>query len=176
MTLALAESRLARDGSSVEPVVREAKQALTGALDELRRLTQGLRPAVLIERGLAAALDDLARSSPLVVRSDVQASGTVPKSVEDVAYYVASEALTNAVKHSGAGDVRLGAWRDGATARHSWSRWPTTGQAVRSPVTVRDCTALPTASRHSVGDSRSRARWDAGRRFGRRSRARSSRR
>jgi signal transduction histidine kinase len=112
MTLALAESRLARDGSSVEPVVREAKQALTAALEELRRLTQGIRPAILIERGLAAALDDLTRRSPLLVRSEVETNGTLPESIEEAAYYVASEALSNVVKHSQASNVRLAAWRE----------------------------------------------------------------
>ena len=61
MTLGLAESKLAADRPAVQPVLREAREALTVALAELRELTQGIRPAILVERGLAAALDDLSR-------------------------------------------------------------------------------------------------------------------
>src|SRR5689334_14608585 len=93
MTLGLAESKLAADRPTVEPVLREARDALTLALSELRELTQGIRPAILVERGLAAALDDLARRGALPVRLDVSVSGRLPEQVEGAGYFVASEAL-----------------------------------------------------------------------------------
>jgi signal transduction histidine kinase len=89
--------------------LREARDALTVALAELRELTQGIRPAILVERGLAAALDDLARRAVLPVQLDVAVSGRLPEQVESAAYFVASEALANAAKHSHASDVRLSA-------------------------------------------------------------------
>jgi signal transduction histidine kinase len=107
MTLGLAESKLAADRPAVEPVLREAREALTVALAELRELTQGIRPAILVERGLAAALDDLSRRAALPVRLDVSVSGRLPEQVEGAAYFVASEALTNAAKHSHASEVQL---------------------------------------------------------------------
>jgi signal transduction histidine kinase len=109
MTLGLAESKLAADRPAVEPVLREARDALTVALAELRELTQGIRPAILVERGLGAALDDLSRRAALPVRLDVEVSGRLPEQVEAAAYFVASEALANAAKHSHAADVRLAA-------------------------------------------------------------------
>jgi signal transduction histidine kinase len=109
MTLGLAESKLAADRPAVEPVLREARDALTVALAELRELTQGIRPAILVERGLAAALDDLSRRAALPVRLDVAVSGRLPEQVEGAAYFVASEALANAAKHSHASEVRLAA-------------------------------------------------------------------
>jgi signal transduction histidine kinase len=112
MTLGLAESKLAADRPAVEPVLREAREALTLALSELRELTQGIRPAILVERGLAAALDDLARRAALPVRLDVAVSGRLPEQVESAAYFVASEALANAAKHAHASDVRLSAWHE----------------------------------------------------------------
>jgi len=115
MALGLAESKLAADRPTVEPVLREARDALTAALAELRELTQGIRPAILVERGLAAALDDLARRAALPVRLDVAVSGRLPERVEGAAYFVASEALANAAKHSHASDVRLSAAADGET-------------------------------------------------------------
>jgi signal transduction histidine kinase len=113
MALGLAESKLAADRPAVEPVLREAREALAVALAELRELTQGIRPAILVERGLAAALDDLARRAALPVRSDISIDGRLPEQVESAAYFVASEALSNAAKHSHASEVSLMARRNG---------------------------------------------------------------
>src|SRR5436309_11039006 len=99
MALGLAESKLAADRPAVQPVLREARDALAVALAELRELTQGIRSAILVERGLAAALDDLARRAALPVQLDVVVSERLPEQVESAAYFVASEALANAAKH-----------------------------------------------------------------------------
>jgi signal transduction histidine kinase len=107
MALALAESKLAADQAAVQPVLREARDALAVALAELRELTQGIRPAILVERGLAAALDDLSRRAALPVRLEVAVRGRLPEQVESAGYFVASEALANAAKHSHASEVRL---------------------------------------------------------------------
>ena len=112
MTLGLAESKLAADRPAVQPVLREARAALAVALAELRELTQGIRPAILVERGLAAALDDLSRRAALPVRLDVSVGGRLPEQVEGAAYFVASEALANAAKHSYASELRLAASRE----------------------------------------------------------------
>jgi signal transduction histidine kinase len=112
MALGLAESKLAADRPAVQPVLREARDALTVALAELRELTQGIRPAILVERGLAAALDDLSRRAALPVRLDVTVGGRLPEQVEGGAYFVTSEVLANAAKHSHASEVRLAASRE----------------------------------------------------------------
>jgi signal transduction histidine kinase len=96
-------------------VLREARTALTLALAELREISQGIHPAVLVERGLGAALDDLARRAALPVRLDMALDARLPEPVEAAAYFAASEALTNAAKHAHAGEVRLSARRAGAT-------------------------------------------------------------
>jgi signal transduction histidine kinase len=115
MTLGLAESKLGKDSRAVGPVLREARDALSEALEELRELSQGIHPAILVERGLAAAFDDLTRRAALPVRLKIALEATVPEQVEAAAYFVASEALTNAAKHSHATEVRLAATCDGAT-------------------------------------------------------------
>jgi signal transduction histidine kinase len=115
MSLGLAESKLAADRPAVEPVLHEAREALAVALDELRELTQGIRPAILVERGLAAALDDLSRRAGLPVRLSVGVGGRLPQQVESAAYFVASEALTNAAKHSHASEVRLAVYQRDST-------------------------------------------------------------
>ena len=107
MALGLAESKLAADRPTVQPVLHEAREALAVALAELRELTQGIRPAILVERGLGPALDDLARRAALPVHLDVVVGRRLPEQVENAAYFVASEALTNAAKHSHASGLRL---------------------------------------------------------------------
>jgi signal transduction histidine kinase len=109
MSLGLAESKLAADRPAVEPVLHEAREALAVALDELRELTQGIRPAILVERGLAAALDDLSRRAALPVRLDVTIRGRLSEQVESAAYFAASEALSNVAKHAHASEIRLAA-------------------------------------------------------------------
>ncbi|WP_037569176.1 sensor histidine kinase [Phaeacidiphilus oryzae] len=74
----------------------EAKEAIA----ELNDLVRGLHPAVLEDRGLDAALSGLAARTPLPVRLRVDLEGRVAPHVESVAYFVVSEALTNATKHA----------------------------------------------------------------------------
>jgi len=80
----------------LEGVVTE----VTGVLEELREIARGLHPAVLSESGLGPALRALARRSAVPVSVDVQVAGRLPEPVETAAYYVVSEALTNAAKHA----------------------------------------------------------------------------
>ena len=68
-----------------------------------------------MERGLPAALDDLSRRAALPVRLEIGVSGRLPEAVEAAAYFVASEALANAAKHSHASAVDLTASADGST-------------------------------------------------------------
>jgi signal transduction histidine kinase len=78
---------------------------VTGAVAELRAIARGLRPS-LLDAGLGAALTGIAERSPLPVSVEV-AAGTLPPDVEATAFYLVSEALTNAVKHSGARRARV---------------------------------------------------------------------
>jgi len=81
---------------------------LTGALDELREIARGIHPAVLAEGGLRPALSTLARRSPIPVDLQVHAEERLSERVEVSAYYVVSEALTNAAKHAHASAVTVG--------------------------------------------------------------------
>jgi signal transduction histidine kinase len=80
-------------------------EGLTTALDGLREIALGLHPAILAEGGLGPALKTLAHRSPIPVELEVQTAGRLPESIEVAAYYVVSEALTNAAKHSRASHV-----------------------------------------------------------------------
>jgi PAS domain S-box-containing protein len=80
---------------------------LVEILDELREIARGIHPAVLIQGGLDPALKALARRSAIPVELDVRIGHRMPERVEVAGYYLVSEALTNAVKHSNASVVHV---------------------------------------------------------------------
>jgi signal transduction histidine kinase len=80
---------------------------LSGAQEELREIARGIHPAILAEGGLRAALRTLARRSAVPARVDVRIEGQLPERLEVGAYYVVSEALTNAAKHAHASAVAV---------------------------------------------------------------------
>jgi signal transduction histidine kinase len=102
MALGLAEARLASDPEAVAGVLREARESLGEALQELRELSQGIHPGLLSERGLGPALHELAYRAPVPVQIDVGLESRLPEPVEAAAYYLVAEALANVAKHSSA--------------------------------------------------------------------------
>jgi signal transduction histidine kinase len=90
---------------------------LGSVFEELREISHGIHPAILSERGLEPALRALARRSPLPVELDLRAEQRLPESLEVAAYYVVSEALTNAAKHAHASVVRVELATHDATVR-----------------------------------------------------------
>jgi signal transduction histidine kinase len=80
-------------------------EGLTSVLDGLRDIALGIHPAILAEGGLRPALKTLAHRSPIPVELNVRTEGRLPEQVEVTAYYVVSEALTNAAKHAQASSV-----------------------------------------------------------------------
>jgi signal transduction histidine kinase len=87
---------------------------LRAAFDEVRAISQGIHPAVLSESGLGSALTALARRVAIPIKLDLNIDGRLPEPLEVAAYYVVSEALTNAVKHARASAIELSAHaRDG---------------------------------------------------------------
>jgi signal transduction histidine kinase len=79
----------------------------TSTLDELRELTRGIHPMLLVEAGLAPALDALARRSAIPVELTVAVEARLPEQVEIAAYYAVSEALANTAKHAAASLVQI---------------------------------------------------------------------
>lgn len=84
-------------------------QGLNSVLDDLRELARGIHPTILSAGGLVPALKTLARRSIVPVELDLQQVVRLPEQVEVAAYYVISEALANAAKHSGASVVQISA-------------------------------------------------------------------
>jgi signal transduction histidine kinase len=111
MSLGLLDTKLPADPEAAKPIAREARAALAVALEELRELSQGIHPAVLMERGLEAALEELADRAALPAYVEASIDDRPCPAVDAAAYFVVSEALTNAVKHSHAHEVRITASR-----------------------------------------------------------------
>jgi signal transduction histidine kinase len=83
-------------------------------MDELRAFVRGIHPQVLTDVGLVAALDQLTGATPIPVDVSSTLAGRPPAQVETTAYFAASEALTNVVRHSGASRAWVSVARDGS--------------------------------------------------------------
>ncbi|HYI18590.1 MAG TPA: histidine kinase [Solirubrobacteraceae bacterium] len=109
LALRHAQHELAPPAGVTSAALDAAVRELALAIEELRELAQGVRPARL-DDGLASALGELAARSPLPV--DVNASAErFPADIEAAAYFIACEGLTNAVKHAHATRVTVTAER-----------------------------------------------------------------
>jgi len=113
MSLGLLELKMPMDAAQARPIVREARESLTAALAELRELTHGIHPTILTERGLPTALEELCQRAALPAHLQLDLDQRLPNRVESAAYFVVSEALTNAAKHSHASEARVKAARAG---------------------------------------------------------------
>lgn len=94
------------DPERQQAALRRGVEQSRAAVQELRSLANGLHPALLSEGGLGAALDDLATRLPVRVHL-AEPDRRWPPELEATAWFVACEAVTNAVKHSGASSVQV---------------------------------------------------------------------
>lgn len=124
MDLARARRKMDSDPDGARDLLEAASNQTRDTLHELLNLSRGLAPPILVDRGLEAALRDRgleAALRELCVRSTVPAELTVdiliplPEEVETTIYFVATEALTNAAKHAGAGAAIIDVTSDGRT-------------------------------------------------------------
>ena len=102
MDLGMAEERFDRDPDGARELVGEAREEAKRALAELRDLARGMRPSLLVERGLGPAVAALAARSPVPATATVEVPRKPPEPVETAAWFVVSEALANTAKHSAA--------------------------------------------------------------------------
>jgi signal transduction histidine kinase len=109
INLGMAEQKFDTDPMAARALVTEARDGVGDALRELRDLVRGIRPPVLADRGLEAAITALADRSPVRVDVTANVDPRPEDRVETAAYFVVAEALTNAAKHADATrvDVRI---------------------------------------------------------------------
>lgn len=111
MDLGMAEQKFEEDPEAAKRLVSEARDEAQRTLQELRDLVRGIGPQILRDRGLKAAVDPLAARSPIAVEVVVDLSERPSERIETAAYFVTSEALANAIKHSSAEQLRINAWQ-----------------------------------------------------------------
>jgi signal transduction histidine kinase len=110
LELRIAQRQFGKESPELERVLGSAVAELQVAVEELRELARGVHPAVLTEEGLSGALISLAARTPLPVRIDA-AEDRFPGEIEAAAYFVACEAIANAVKHARATQIHVSAQR-----------------------------------------------------------------
>jgi signal transduction histidine kinase len=113
LELSAGQRRLGTEADpAVDRLLAASVEELQSTVEELRTLSRGLHPTVLTEYGLAAALEALTARSPVPVQLDVYRE-RLPAQIEATAYFVASEALSNVVKHADAGRASISARQEG---------------------------------------------------------------
>lgn len=103
---------------SAVAILDDCAHRVQSILTDLRDLSRGIAPPILSDRGLVAAARELAAQSaiPAVVTSEIAPGTAIPYFAEETAYFVISEALANANKHSQATSVTIHVASDGDAA------------------------------------------------------------
>jgi signal transduction histidine kinase len=114
MDLGRAEEKIESDPAAARELVADAREQSRLALAELRSLVRGTAPSILIDRGLVAAVASIAAKGSIQTFIDSRRIGgqRFSPAVERAGYFVASEALANVSKHSGATRSDVIFWRD----------------------------------------------------------------
>jgi signal transduction histidine kinase len=107
VALKLAQQALGGTGGAAAELVDDALENAQRGMDEVRELARGIHPWIRSSGGLAAALEAMASLSPIPVTLDLRIAARLAERVEATAYYVVSEALANAAKHSNASSVHV---------------------------------------------------------------------
>jgi signal transduction histidine kinase len=102
VALGMLLGRARRHPDRADELVAQAHDEAQRALVELRDVSWRVYPAALDTGGLAAALESVAERAPLPVRIHCDLPVEPPATVRAAAWFVISEAVTNAAKHSGA--------------------------------------------------------------------------
>lgn len=119
LTVGLGTVESARDLSSAQKLAHDLREVGAAAHEEVRRIVRGLRPGVLEELGLAAAIERLCEDFQAVhgvtvrLQSSAAAIGRLPSPVEVSLYRILQEALTNVARHAQADVVRVALTRTG---------------------------------------------------------------
>jgi signal transduction histidine kinase len=102
MDLGMAQQKLDTDPEGARRLLDKAHAAAKEAIVEMRQVARGIHPPVLTDRGLDAALSALAARAPIPVSIRTDLPVRPSPTIESIAYFCVSEALTNVAKHSGA--------------------------------------------------------------------------
>jgi signal transduction histidine kinase len=105
LAMRAAEADVPPDKRNLRAELSRIATGLADAVTDLQEISRGIHPAILSKGGLGPALRTLARRSTIPVDLDVTGDVRLPEPIEVAAYYVASEALANAIKHAQASRI-----------------------------------------------------------------------
>ena len=97
-----AEANLGPERQDVQDQLSRVANGLADAIEDLQEISRGIHPAILSRGGLGPALQTLAHRSAIPVDLNITTDVRLAEPIEVAAYFVASEALANAAKHSDA--------------------------------------------------------------------------
>lgn len=114
------QARQPAAAEALQPYLDRFKVGLEGALDEINRIVLDLRPALLEDHGLVAALNwfgsERLRPAGATFHVDACCPLRLPDHLETTLYRIAQEAITNVARHSGAAN----AWLEVSCPDHSF--------------------------------------------------------
>lgn len=105
--IGLARAKVEDDPQGALALLDEAREKTRASIGELRHIGQGLHPTVLADRGLAAALAAVASNASIPTTVRCELTSEPPPDVAEAVYFAATEAVTNAMKHSAARQVAV---------------------------------------------------------------------
>jgi PAS domain S-box-containing protein len=105
LALRAAEADLPPERDDLRAQLSGVATGLVAAVEDLQEISRGIHPAILSKGGLGPALRALAHRSAIPVDLDLAADMRLAEPIEVAAYFVASEALANAAKHSDASRI-----------------------------------------------------------------------
>ena len=119
MDLGMVQRKFDTDPEAAKALLDEALDQTRGTIADVRALSRGIAPPILVDRGLSAALAAVAARATVQVDLDVRIDDgeRLPPTVENAAYFVVAEALTNVAKHADATTCAVVVRRDNGNIR-----------------------------------------------------------
>jgi signal transduction histidine kinase len=106
LRLQMAQDKWNSDPTAARALLDAGIEQAEAGVRSLRELVAGIHPAILVHRGLGAAVDSLAAGAPLLVKLNLMPD-RLPAPMEASLYFFVSEALANIIKHAHASEASI---------------------------------------------------------------------
>ncbi|MFI0985890.1 sensor histidine kinase [Streptomyces exfoliatus] len=113
LSMLIGRARRGRDPGQADALLLQAHQESQGVLTELREVAWRVYPSALDGLGLEEAIGGVAERCAIPLRTRFEVGAPLPRPVETAAYFVVSESVTNAAKHSAASAISVAVVLDG---------------------------------------------------------------
>ncbi|MET9347609.1 sensor histidine kinase [Streptomyces termitum] len=114
LAMLIGRARRGRDPERADALLLQAHEEARAVLTELREVAWRVYPSALDGLGLQEALGGVAERCGIPLRTRFEVGAPLPRPVETAAYFVVSESVTNAAKHSSASAISVTVVLDGA--------------------------------------------------------------